>query len=155
MMISFNTLRPRQNGHRLADDVFKCIFINGSVWISFKISLKFVPMVPINNIPALVQILAWRRSGDKPLSEPMMVSLLMHIWVTRSQWVKLISCFYIIRPVSMHPVQYSLMKLTPSAPNVAQTPSTRRVVASSPSYWFRWMVSKGLFQFNSLAPGRF
>ena len=36
-------------------------------------SLKFVPKIPINNIPALVQILAKRRSGDKPLSEPVMV----------------------------------------------------------------------------------
>ena len=36
----------------------------------------------------LVQIMAWRRSGDKPLSEPMMVSLLKHIYVLRPQWVK-------------------------------------------------------------------
>ena len=34
--------------------------------------MKFVPHGPFNNIPALVQIMAWRRSGDKPLSEPMM-----------------------------------------------------------------------------------
>ena len=47
--------------------------------ISFKISLKFVPKVPIDNIPALVQIMAWLRPGDKPLFEPMMVSLLTHI----------------------------------------------------------------------------
>ena len=40
---------------------------------------------PIDNNPALVQIMAWRRSGDKPLSEPMMVSLLTHICVTRPQ----------------------------------------------------------------------
>ena len=32
--------------------------------------------------------MAWRRSGDKPLSEPMMDSLLTHICVTRPQWVK-------------------------------------------------------------------
>ena len=44
--------------------------------------------VQINNNPALVQIMAWRRPGDKPLSEPMMVSLLTHICVTRPQWVK-------------------------------------------------------------------
>ena len=31
--------------------------------------------------------MAWRRPGDKPLSEPMMVSVLTHICVTRSQWV--------------------------------------------------------------------
>ena len=85
--ISLNTLRPRQNGRRFADDVFKCIFVNENVWISLEISLNYVPNVPINNIPALVQILAWRRSGDKPLSEPMLVSLLTHICVTRPQWV--------------------------------------------------------------------
>ena len=50
--------------------------------------LKFVPKGPINNIPALVQIMAWRRPGDKLLSEPMMVSLLTHICVTWLQWVK-------------------------------------------------------------------
>ena len=42
---------------------------------------------PINNIPALVQIMAWRRSGDKAFSEPMMVNLPTHICVTRPQWV--------------------------------------------------------------------
>ena len=85
---SFNTLRPRQNGRHFADDIFKCIFLNGNVRISIKFSLKFVPKDPINSIPALVQIMAWRRPGDKPLSEPMMVSLLTHICVTRPQWVK-------------------------------------------------------------------
>ena len=65
-----NTLRPRQNGLHLPDDIFKCIFFNENVWISIKIPLKFVPKGPINNIPALVQIMAWRRPGDKPLSEP-------------------------------------------------------------------------------------
>ena len=85
-----NTLRPRRNEQHFADDIFKRIFFNENVWISIKISLKFVPKGPINNIPALVQIMAWRRWGDKPLSEPMMVSLPTHICVTRPQWVK---CF--------------------------------------------------------------
>ena len=82
-----NTLRPRQNGRRFANDTFKPIFLNENVQISIKISLKFVPKVPIDNIPALVQMRAWRRLGDKPLSEPMMVCLLTHIYVTRPQWV--------------------------------------------------------------------
>ena len=86
-----NTLRPRQNGRHFADDVFKCIFFNENVWISLKISLKFVPKGPINNIPSLVQIMAWHRMGGKPLSEPVMVRLLTHICVTRPQWVKAIS----------------------------------------------------------------
>ena len=41
----------------------------------------------INKITALVQIMAWRRPGDKPLSEPVMVSLPTHICVARPQWV--------------------------------------------------------------------
>ena len=85
---SLNTLRPRQNGRHSPDDIFKSIFMNENIWILIAISLKFVPKGPINNIPALVQIMAWRRPGDKPLSEPMMVSLLTHICVTRPQWVK-------------------------------------------------------------------
>ena len=88
----FNTLRPKQNGRHFADDIFKCIFLNGNVWIQIKISMKFVPKGPINNIPALVQIMAWRRPGDKPLSELMMVSLTTHICVTRPQWVKYLTC---------------------------------------------------------------
>ena len=81
-----NTLRQRQNGRHFADDTFKHIFLNENVRISIKISLKFVPKGPINNIPALVHIMVWRRPGDKPLSEPMMVRLLTHICVTPPQW---------------------------------------------------------------------
>ena len=60
--------------------------MNENVQISMKISLNFVPKGPINNIPSLVQIMDWHRSGVKPLSEPMMVRLLMHkcaIWPQR------------------------------------------------------------------------
>ena len=64
---------------------FKWIFVNENVGISINISLKFVPIGPINNIPTLVQVMAWRRPGDKPLSEPMMVRLRTHICVTRPQ----------------------------------------------------------------------
>ena len=86
-MTRINSLRLRPNGRHLADNILKCIFFNENVWISIKIWLKFVPKDPINNIPALVQIMAWHRPGAKPLSEPMMVSLLMHIFVTGPQWV--------------------------------------------------------------------
>ena len=82
-----NTLRQRQNGRHFADAIFKCIFLNENVWTPLEISLKFVPEVWINNMPTLVQIMAWHRPGDKPLSEWMMVSLLTHIWVTRPQWM--------------------------------------------------------------------
>ena len=85
---TFITLRPRQNVRHFPDDVFKCIFLNENVWNSIKISLELIPEGPINSMPALVQIMAWPRTGDKPLSEPMMVSLPTHICVTQPQWVK-------------------------------------------------------------------
>ena len=40
-----------------------------------EISLKFVPMGVINNKWALVQVMAWRRPGDKPISKPMLTQL--------------------------------------------------------------------------------
>ena len=86
--IRSNTLRPRQNGRHFADDIFTCIFFNKKCCILFKFSLKYVRKGPIDNNPALVQIMVWRRPGDKPLSEPMMVRLTTHICVTRPQWGK-------------------------------------------------------------------
>ena len=55
-----------------ADDNFKCIFLNENDIITIRISLRFVAKIPIDNKPALVQIMAWRRAGDKPLPEPML-----------------------------------------------------------------------------------
>ena len=88
--LRFNTLRPRQSCRHFADDILKCISLNRNLWIPLTISLTFVPKVRINNIPVLVQILAWCRPGGKPLSVPMMVNLLTHVCVTRPQWVKMI-----------------------------------------------------------------
>ena len=62
--------------------------VHENVWFPIKISLKFVPKGMINNIISLVQIMAWRRPGDKPLSEPMIISLPTHICIARPQWVK-------------------------------------------------------------------
>ena len=56
----------------LADDTFKCIFLNENDRIPIQILLKFVPRSPIDNKPVLGQVKAWRRTGDKPLSEPML-----------------------------------------------------------------------------------
>ena len=80
-----DSLRPRQNGRLFADDTFKRIFLNENIRISTRNSLKFVSKGLINKIPALVLIMAWRRPGDKPLSEPMVVSLPTHICVTGPQ----------------------------------------------------------------------
>ena len=73
METPFNTLRPRQNGHRFADDTFKRIILNENVRISIKISPKFVPKGPIINIsgigsdnglaPARRQAIIWTNDG--------------------------------------------------------------------------------------------
>ena len=90
-------IEAETNGCHFADDIFKCIFLNENFWIPIKMSLKFVPTGLINNITALVQIMAWRRPGDKPLSEPMMVSSTMHKCVTRLQWVNHNTVYCILR----------------------------------------------------------
>ena len=62
----------------------KCFHVMASLWqlfcfcitslkfvISIKISLNFIPKGAINNQSWLIRVMAWRRTGDKPLSEPM------------------------------------------------------------------------------------
>ena len=60
----------------LADDIFNCIFLSENDRIPIRISLKYVPRSPIDNKAALVQVMAWRRTGDKPLPEPMMTQFI-------------------------------------------------------------------------------
>ena len=60
----------------LADDIFNCICLNENYRIPIQISLKHVPMSPIDNKPALFQVMAWRRTGDKPLPEPMITQFI-------------------------------------------------------------------------------
>ena len=69
--------------------IFQTTFSSGFSWMKmyeFRLTFKFVPWGPINNIPTLVQVMAWRRSGDKPLSESMIVRLPTHLCVTRPQF---------------------------------------------------------------------
>ena len=73
-MISFHTLTI--NGRHFVGDIFKRIFLNEKVRFVTTISLKFVPNGPIDNNLALVEIMAWRRIGDMPLSEPMLARLI-------------------------------------------------------------------------------
>ena len=75
------TLRPRQKCRRHPDDIFKCIFLNENLWITIKMSLKFVNKGPIDDVPALFQTMSW--PGDKPLSKPMIVSLVTYICATQ------------------------------------------------------------------------
>ena len=82
----FNTLRPRQNGCHLAGYISKCIFVNENLWTLKKISLKYVPYGLIGNMPALVQIMAWRRTSDKSLSEAMLVCC-TNAYMRHSVWM--------------------------------------------------------------------
>ena len=87
-MIRVNTLRQRQNGRHLADNILKWIFLNENVANAIKISLKFVPKVPNDNNPALSHIMGCRQTGDKPLSEPMMALLTdAYICIPQPRWV--------------------------------------------------------------------
>ena len=75
--------------------------MNEKCCILIKIPLKLVPKGPINNTAALVQRMAWCVPCDRPLSEPMMVSLPTHICATRHQWVKAGVKLFLKRPVVM------------------------------------------------------
>ena len=81
----------------------------------------------INNIPTLVQVMAWRRPGDKPLSEPMMVRLPTHICVTRLQWVK------------------RIIVVTYSGILVVKRPISRGLILSSP-----WMFYGTIYAYTIL-----
>ena len=101
----FNSLRPRWNWPYLADGMFKYIFWNENIFILIKIKPKLIPNGPINNILTIFQIMARHSPGDMPLSESMMIILLMHICVTQPHWVKpddqvLISLWMKIVPVN-------------------------------------------------------
>ena len=84
-MVIFHTLIPRQNGHHCAYSWMKMYqFRLHFHWI-------FVSNGQINNIPSLVQIRAWRRIGDIPSSETMIVRLLgiNALWIfsrNHGQW---------------------------------------------------------------------
>ena len=81
-------IEARNGGQHSTNNIFKCTFCNENVWILTEMSLHFVPKHPSDNIAALVQIMVWRHPGDKPLSEPMMVSLPKHICIIGPQEVK-------------------------------------------------------------------
>ena len=141
--MNINTLRPRQNGRHFADDTFKRIFLNENARISIKISPKFVPKGPINNIPALVQIMAWGRPGDKPLSEPIYDNLPTHICVTRPQWVNVSK----LKAVSMliyhrHFTTTTHIILTESGTYLKWT--FREITSMCPNTWGLIQFSQGI-----------
>ena len=97
-MISIDTLKcsPDKMPAISVDDIFKYIFANEIFFILIHISLKFVPKGPINNNPSLIRKMACCLLGAKPLSEPMMIYLLMYICITRPQWVNPLCAEYFL-----------------------------------------------------------
>ena len=49
--------------------LLRFIFMNENDCILIQISLKFVPLGPTNTKQALVRIMTWHRTGDKPFSK--------------------------------------------------------------------------------------
>ena len=70
MLAHFNVLRPRQKGRNFVHAIFEFIFVNIICCILMQISLKCA--LYVNNKVGLIQILPLVRTGNKPLSEPMM-----------------------------------------------------------------------------------
>ena len=68
MPVQLKHFEAKKNRRRFAADTLKCILLNENVWILIGISLKYAPWGRIDNDPALVQIMAWRRTGAKSLS---------------------------------------------------------------------------------------
>ena len=112
-----NTLRPRQNGRHFVDDISRCIFVKFCILI--KISLKFVPMSPINNIPALVldngsapnrrQAIIW--TDADPIHWRIYVSLggdelTLTSWMKKKTQWKCIYKFYVYPSTPQYPCQY-------------------------------------------------
>ena len=71
---------PKQNGRHFADGISQRIYFNENFWVLFKTSLKFVPKDPIDNLSALVQVMAWRLEGNKPLPELMLTKMYDSVW---------------------------------------------------------------------------
>ena len=69
----FNSSPPGQNGRHFGRRQFQVHFPDENGRILIWISLKCVPRSLMNNKLALVEVMAWRRLGDKPLSEPMLI----------------------------------------------------------------------------------
>ena len=88
-MVTFHLYGMHEFNANSADDIFKCIVLKENYRILIKISLLFAPKSTIDNKPALVQVMAWRRIGGKPLHEPMMTQITdAYICGTRGRWVK-------------------------------------------------------------------
>ena len=79
--IDVQLISPWTRWPPFADDIFKCIFMTESFCVLIQISLKFVPKGPIDSKSALVHVMTWRRTGNKPLPEPMLAQFTdAYVW---------------------------------------------------------------------------
>ena len=104
---TFNSSTPRQNGRHFADDIFICIFLTENVQIS--ILLNFVARDSINNIPVFVQIMAWRRIGDKPLLSEPMLTRYTDAYMRHQCEMRLINLFNHVRRPVLFPCEMCAM----------------------------------------------
>ena len=77
----------------LADDISNCFFLNENDIFQIQISLKYVPSSPVDNKPALNQVMAWRRIGDKPLPGPMMMAQFIALVARRIEADRSVVCW--------------------------------------------------------------
>ena len=74
LSIICNTWKLEQKSKKFAGDSFN-YFFNENIWILNKISRKYVLEGSSDNNSSLNQVMAWFRTGDKPLPESMMTQL--------------------------------------------------------------------------------
>ena len=86
-----NLFIPGENGRHFAEDIFRCIIVNETFYISIQISLKFVPTGPIDNNQALFQIMAWCRIATHHYSNQCWPDTLTHICCIRGRWLNHVS----------------------------------------------------------------
>ena len=88
-MQNLNILRPRQNGHQFAEDIYTLIPFHQN-YLYFNFTEKCSKSLVVNK-PGLVQIMAWRWTGTSHYLDKWWPSLLTRICVTRLRWVNLLA----------------------------------------------------------------
>ena len=67
----FYKIEANQNNCHFPDNISKVIFLTENCCSLIKKSLKFVHEGFIDNMSAMIQIMAWQRTDNKQSSEPM------------------------------------------------------------------------------------
>ena len=78
-------ISPGQNGRHFADHIFRCIFINEKFWLGIHWCLF------LRSNWALVQVMAWRRTGVKPIPEPMLAQFTDAYMRHKGRWVDMLN----------------------------------------------------------------